>query len=95
MQVNRLRQKDDEKESLKVGDIVLVGETNVPKYRWRLGKITQTFPDREGRVRKVELIGILYDDPITEKSKAKAYVRATRNLAKLPLQPTPDVVRFL
>ena len=36
---------------LKVGDVVLIGEDNTPRQSWRLGRIQELFPGRDGLVR--------------------------------------------
>lgn len=37
--------------ALKVGDVVLIGEDNAPRQTWKMGRITETFPGRDGLVR--------------------------------------------
>ena len=37
-----------------VGDIVLIAE-NAPRDEWNLARLIETFPDREGNVRRVRL----------------------------------------
>ncbi|XP_056094778.1 uncharacterized protein LOC130073406 [Rhinichthys klamathensis goyatoka] len=36
---------------LKMGDIVLIGDANMPRQTWKLGKIEELFPGRDGKVR--------------------------------------------
>lgn len=36
---------------LKVGDIVLIGQDNLPRQVWKLGKIEELFPGRDGLIR--------------------------------------------
>lgn len=36
---------------LKVGDVVLIGEDNLPRQTWKMGRITELFPGRDGLVR--------------------------------------------
>lgn len=36
---------------LKVGDVALIGEDNTPRQSWRLGRIEELFPGRDGLVR--------------------------------------------
>ena len=58
--------------NLKVGDIVLLKDSNIPRYHWPLGKITRVFPGDDGLVRKVEVLttrdGVksLYVRPVKE-----------------------------
>ena len=37
-----------------VGDVVLIAD-NAPRDEWNLGRVIDTFPDREGNVRRVRL----------------------------------------
>lgn len=37
--------------SLKVGDVALIGEDNAPRQSWKLGRIEELFPGRDGLVR--------------------------------------------
>ncbi len=36
---------------LKVGDVALIKEDNAPRQSWRLGRIEELFPGRDGLVR--------------------------------------------
>ena len=38
------------------GDIVPISDENLPRSQWRLGKIVEAIPDKDGLVRKVELL---------------------------------------
>ncbi|KRZ98102.1 hypothetical protein T08_16093 [Trichinella sp. T8] len=51
-----------------IGDIVLVGENNVPRRNWKLGKIVQLYPGQDGIVRtvKVQLAGGTVNRPISK-----------------------------
>lgn len=44
-----------EKQNIKIGDIVLVFDENLPRNFWALGRIIDTFPDSKGMVRKVQI----------------------------------------
>ncbi|XP_018395619.1 PREDICTED: uncharacterized protein LOC108774099 [Cyphomyrmex costatus] len=35
---------------IKIGDLVVIKEDNLPPFRWRLGRVTQTHPDTDGEV---------------------------------------------
>ncbi|KRZ75294.1 Gypsy retrotransposon integrase-like protein 1 [Trichinella papuae] len=50
------------------GDIVLVSECNVPRRNWKLGKIVELYPGRDGIVRtvKVQLAGGSVNRPISK-----------------------------
>lgn len=41
--------------NLKAGQIVLIKEDALPPSRWALGRITQTFPGRDGLIRSVQV----------------------------------------
>ena len=51
-----VRQKwfKDEK-PLKVKDVVLISEDNIPRGKWRIGKVAETFPGKDGRIRTVRV----------------------------------------
>lgn len=42
-------------QNIKVGDVVLVKDDNLPPLQWKLGRITQVFPGKDNEVRQVEL----------------------------------------
>ena len=42
-------------ENLKVGELVLVKELNLPPTKWRLGRILQVHPDADGCVRVISI----------------------------------------
>lgn len=35
----------------KVGDVALIGEDNTPRHTWKLGRVEELFPGRDGLVR--------------------------------------------
>ena len=41
--------------NFRVGDIVLIGEPNVTRGRWNLGKVMETHPSKDGLVRVVQV----------------------------------------
>ena len=43
--------------NFEIGDEVLVMDKNVPRYRWNIGRITATYPGRDGVVRIVDVKG--------------------------------------
>ena len=52
------RQKwTQDRRNFEVGDEVLVMDKNLPRYRWNIGRITATFPGRDGVVRVVNVRG--------------------------------------
>ena len=51
-----LRQKwTQEMTPLKENDVVLITDDNISRGRWRLGKVTQTYPGADGLIRTVRL----------------------------------------
>ena len=44
-----------EKDSLAIGDLVLLVHDNSPRGRWLLGRVFKTFPGYDHRVRVVEV----------------------------------------
>ena len=40
---------------LKQSDVVLISENNIPRGKWKLGKIVDTFPGKDGRIRTVRV----------------------------------------
>ena len=40
---------------LKQNDVVLISEDNIPRGKWKLGKIVDTFPGKDGRIRTVRV----------------------------------------
>lgn len=41
--------------NLRIGDLVFIKDENTPPSRWLLGRIIQTYPDKEGKVRSVRV----------------------------------------
>lgn len=41
--------------SIHLGDVVLIGERNAPRQMWKLGRVTQLFQGRDGKVRSCEV----------------------------------------
>ena len=56
MPLLQVRQKwTKEQENLKTDDLVLEVDEKTPRGRWPLGQIMQVYPDKDGRVRQVEV----------------------------------------
>ena len=36
-------------------DVALISEDNIPRGKWKLGKIVDTFPGKDGRIRTVRV----------------------------------------
>lgn len=43
-------------ENLKVGQVVIVSDDNAPPSRWKLGRITGTYPGKDGLIRVVDVM---------------------------------------
>ena len=56
------------KRNMKVGDIVLMPEDNVPRGQWRLARIVKVYPDKRNQVRSVQIktSGSLLDRPVNK-----------------------------
>lgn len=90
--LNRLQKRPKWKQqhpNLKVGQIVVIKEDNVPPTKWILGRITKTFPDQEGLVRSVKLL-CKGDPPIRKGERGKAPIIISRPIHKLCLLPIED-----
>lgn len=47
-----------------IGDVVIIKDENLHRSEWRLGRIQETYPDKDGLVRKVRLaVGDRSSDP--------------------------------
>ena len=56
LQTLQLRHKwNQRKQNLKIGDIVLLTDNDMPRNLWRLGRVTNVFPDDKNLVRTVEI----------------------------------------
>lgn len=76
-------------QNLRVGQIVLIKEDNVPPTKWILGRITETFSGQDGLVRSAQLI--CKGEPPTKKGeKGKAPITISRPIHKLCLLPIED-----
>ncbi|GFT60783.1 integrase catalytic domain-containing protein [Trichonephila clavipes] len=60
--------------NLDIGDLVLMKHDNSPPLQWKLGKVTETFPGKDGKVRVVKV-----------KTQTSELVRAIAKLCPLPI----------
>lgn len=74
----RHKWRKDSKE-LSVGQVVLIVDQQLPRASWPVGKITQTHPGTDGRVRTV-----------TVQVKKKTYLRPVAKLVPLPSVPDSE-----
>lgn len=65
--------------NIKVNDMVIVREDNLPPTQWCVGRVMETFPDKEGLVRTVKI-----RTPSTE---------LTRPITKLCIMIPPELVK--
>jgi len=42
-------------QDLNVDDIVLIKDDSLARNHWELGRVTRTYPDKDGRVRRVQV----------------------------------------
>ena len=71
---------------MKAGDIVLIQHSNLIRGQWKLGKVLNTHPGTDGKVRKVDVQykNLNADEPTT-KYKGKGYVTVHRPVQRLIL----------
>ncbi|XP_031755219.1 uncharacterized protein LOC116409808 [Xenopus tropicalis] len=70
LQVRRKWQSD--RPNINTGDLVLLKDQQTKRNEWPMGRVTKTFPDKDGKVRKVEIkiardgSSTLFFRPVTE-----------------------------
>ncbi|XP_041418746.1 uncharacterized protein LOC121393682 [Xenopus laevis] len=70
LQVRRKWQSD--RPNINAGDLVLLKDQHTKRNEWPMGRVTKTFPDKDGKVRKVEIkiardgSSTLFFRPVTE-----------------------------
>ena len=80
---------------MKTGDIVLIQDSNLIRGQWKLGKVSNTYPGTDGKVRKVDVQykNLNADEP-TAKYKGKGYVTVQRPVQRLLLNSQPRIMHF-
>ncbi|XP_055589816.1 uncharacterized protein LOC129741997 [Uranotaenia lowii] len=68
-----------QKANVKIGQVVLVGDDNIPVARWPMGIITQVYPGEDGIVRVAVV-----------RTSSGIYKRNVRTLAPLPIEEDED-----
>ncbi|CAK1581444.1 unnamed protein product [Parnassius mnemosyne] len=68
------RKWNEEREPLKVGDLVLVADPGAPRNVWQRAIVEQVFPGKDGRVRLVEI-----------RTKSGTLRRSAARVARIPL----------
>ena len=55
------------RDNVEVGDVVLMMDDDCKRSQWSMGRVVDTYPDNEGRVRSVEVktTKVVYKRPIT------------------------------
>ena len=69
---------------MRIGDIVLIQDSNAVRGQWKNGRVMQTFPGNDGKVRNVEVQYKCF--PMDDKSKeykGKAYTTIQHPVQKL------------
>lgn len=64
-----------EKENIKVGQLVLMRDENLPPAQWKMGRISKVFPGKDGLVRNVEV-----------KTANSSFPRAVQKICILPVE---------
>lgn len=57
------------RKNLKVGDVVIVKDIDMPRNRWKLARIVETYPENDGLVRKVKIA--LADSTLDDQGRRK------------------------
>ena len=70
--------------NMKTGDLVLIQDSNLIRGQWKLGKVSNTCPGTDGKVRKVDVQykNLNADEP-NAKYKGKGYVNVQRPVQRL------------
>ena len=91
LQTLQVRNKwNNAKRNLTMGDVVLIKDENLPRNEWHLGKVTETFVDKDGLVRKVRvLVGTAALDNKGKRVESQSYLE--RPIHKLILIQESDV----
>ena len=79
------------KRNLQVDDVVIVKDDSLPRNRWKLARVSETYPDNDGLVRKVRIV-VATDalDDLGRPTKAAVYLE--RPVQKLVLLLPTDQV---
>lgn len=80
--LNTLQQRSKWREvetNLKIGDVVIIKEDNLPPAKWILGVILEAFPDKNGLVRTAKV-----------KTATTCLMRPVQKLCRLPLHNEED-----
>ena len=71
--------------NLKTGDIVLIQDSSLLRGKWKIGRVSNTYPGTDGRVRKVDVeYKNITNEPVT-KYKGKGYISVQRPVQRLIL----------
>lgn len=79
----------EEKDNLKVGQVVLLQDENLPPSKWLMAKVCELLPGRDGLVRNVvvEIATRKKPRPGETRGKRKRLTRAIQKLCILPSEP--------
>lgn len=73
-----------EKRNVKVGDVVLIQDSNAVRGQWKMGRVTQAFPGDDERVRKVEVQYKCFPpDDKSKEYKGNSYTTIQRPVQRL------------
>jgi hypothetical protein len=76
--LNNLQQRSKwkfEKNNVKIGDLVLIKEDNLPSCKWSVGRIVKIYPGSDNKVRVVDI-----------KTPRGVLKRSVRNISVLPIE---------
>ena len=76
--LNRQYMKTYKKQPVKVGEVVLVMDENLPRHEWKLARIIEAVPGRDGIVRTVRL-----------RMDGKETRRGIQKICSLEIPPVP------
>ena len=72
--------------NLKIGDVVLIQDSNLVRGNWKLGKVSNVYPGADGKVRRVDVQykNLTVSEP-TKQYQGKGYVTVQRPVQRLVL----------
>ena len=78
------QKRHTKKRNVRVGDVVLIQDSNQVRGNWKLGKVSKVYPGDDARVRKVD---IKYKNPRqgepVDKYEGRGYVTVQRAVHRL------------
>jgi hypothetical protein len=79
------------KRNIQIDDIVLIADDGLPRCQWKLGRIVEVYPGKDGLVRKVKLVlgdlGLAKDG---KRTKAHKFLERPVQKLILLMENVPD-----